>query len=165
MWDEPDDLEDADADFPAVRYEDPLSEALGAVGYIDRYVVDECRETFPESRVIRFPERFDRFYFMSNIGPVLVDILVGDLDGQESQRTRKHVRFKAEWCAAHDRRYVVLTEDEAADVAKAHVRLAAPVVVEEREATVRPGNAQTPVKRGPGRPRGSVSRPKAEAAV
>lgn len=157
MWDEPYEPDDDDTARRRAA-PDPLSDGVGAVGYIDRYVLDACREQFPESRVVRHPERFDRFYFASSVGPLLIDILIGDSDQMATQRERKHVAFKAAWCREHERQYLVLSEGEADDAAQVRALLAR--LADEETG---PEPEINPATKQPSRRRGGIERPKAAA--
>jgi hypothetical protein len=96
---------------------DPVSAVLGSDVYIANATVDGCVETFAGG-LEREPERFDRFYFEPE--PVLIDVLEARSEQElEAERQDKHVAFKTAWCRDHDRRYVVLTAEQADDVALA----------------------------------------------
>lgn len=154
-WDEPIDPADDDQEYEAPRYRpeaDGLTQALGATWYATRYEVEECRQTFPNSVIVGTPERFDRCYVQTSVGPVLVDLLVGDGDQIDAQARRKHVAFKRRWCAENGRRYLVLSEQDVEDPARIVELLAdAPAAELETPAPKR----QRPAKRG------AIQRPKA----
>jgi hypothetical protein len=136
---------------------DPVSVAVGAAGFATRHVVDDCREEFPESRVSRFPETFDRFYWEPQ--RVLVDILEDASPEQvREERERKRCDFKAAWCAEHGWRYLALTATDAQDAQTVRELLF--------DLGDRPQQAQHEVvARGeaPAPRRGQVQRPKATA--
>lgn len=146
-------------------FEDPVSLAVGAKGFATRYVLDECVERFEESKVWRFPETFDRFYWEPH--RLLIDILP-DFDATELAESRKAKRctFKEEWCLENEWAYIALPESEMNDVQKLRARI---------NVAVSPSTAAVPVsavasgdeeseKRQPVRKRGTVSRPKAASA-
>jgi hypothetical protein len=151
---EPDTIEDEDEE--TSLYEptaDPVTETLGASGFVDRYTLDECVERFDETHAARFPETFDRFYFDGPEGRVLVDIVS---DGSKEERVeaeiRKHTRFKTDWCDTHDGwRYVVVPESALVDVAE----LRRIVTGAPAPRVSRPANAGKAAKRG------QIQRPKA----
>lgn len=108
-WEEP--YEPDDEDEP--MYHSPPDEITVAVGgswYATGYTLDECRRTYPGSAIVAHPERFDRFYMRSTVGPILVDLLLGDSDQIDAQRARKNVPFKTAWCAQNGWRYLALAE-------------------------------------------------------
>lgn len=148
-------VEDED-EIPAERPEpDAVSQAVGALGYVHRYVVQDCVETFDHPTLRRPPERFDRFYFQPE--RVLVDIIADGLgDGQiREERDRKHVDFKARWCEENGWRYVVLNESDADNLGLIRELAAGRTPAEPKPADV-------PAKPKPApRKRGQVSRPKA----
>lgn len=149
-----------------VRELDPISAGVGSGAYVYRHTERECVERYAGG-VGRFPEVFDRFYFDAPGGPVLVDVLMGDRENHDLEAQRKHVAFKRAWCEEHERRYLALTEDEAAD-ANAVRALLAPGGEEtaaERETRERPSQSRPQPSRSssPRRKRGAVQRPKAAA--
>lgn len=97
---------------------DPITDALGASGFVDRYTLDDCVERFDETHAARFPEMFDRFYFDGPHGRVLLDIVAdGSQDERAEAEIRKHTGFKAQWCEQHDDwRYVVIPESALLDL-------------------------------------------------
>lgn len=104
---------DEDAISRFVPEPDPVSKALGSAAYLQHHTVQECVERFGDGPVARFPEVFDRFYFLADGGPVLVDVLMDGTPGQlEEERARKRVAFKARWCKENDRRYIAVPESD-----------------------------------------------------
>ena len=138
---------------------DPVSVAVGSAGYLSRHVVDECREEFPESRVSRFPETFDRFYWEPS--PLLVDILDDGSPAQvKEERERKRVEFKTAWCAEHGWRYLALTATDAQDAQL--VRELLHDLAGRTAGRTEPGFAEGGVVPSqPPRKRGQIQRPKA----
>lgn len=136
---------------------DAVSQAVGALGYVHRYIVQDCVERFEHPTLRRPPERFDRFYFDPE--RVLVDIVADGLgdDQEREERDRKHVDFKTRWCAANGWRYVVLKESDADNGALVRELVAGRTPAE-------PKTAAAPAAAKPAaRKRGQVSRPKATA--
>jgi hypothetical protein len=137
---------------------DAISQAVGSGAYVYRYQLQECVERFAGT-VARYPETFDRYYFAAEGGPLLVDILLGDQDQRPAQEASKHVEFKRAWCAEHDRRYLVLSEDDADDIARVRALLAQrdqPVGEDPGPRVSRPASSGQ-------RKRGAIQRPKAAA--
>lgn len=137
---------------------DPVDDALGAQGRLERAHLPDCRESFNGGQFWRDPEVFDRQYWQP---PVLVDIL-DDFDqaALEADRQAKHVDFKTRWCREHDRAYLVLTVSEAQDpelVRAAYARLSEP---DAPSGTPRKPAAPKP-KPKPRRSRSKVQRPRA----
>lgn len=155
-WDEPiapeDEPEVMDEPSPYRPDPDPVTRGLGAEWYAIRYTVDECRAVYEGSAILAPSERFDRFYPHSTVGPVLVDILVGDRDAQGAQAVKKHVEFKRDWCEKHDRRYLVLSEEQADDPMQVRALL------EDAEPAA---TAAEPAASRRAQRRGQVQRPKA----
>lgn len=144
-----------DDEIPAERPEpDAVSQAVGALGYVHRYVLADCVETFEHSAIRRPPERFDRFYFDPE--RVLVDIVADGLgeEQERQERARKHVDFKTRWCKQHGWRYVVVSESDAENVG-----LIRELVAGRKPAEPKP--AEPAARTAPARKRGQVSRPKA----
>lgn len=171
-WDEPLEYSEDEFDEPAPYQPEPdaLTQAVGGRWYATRYELEQCRATFDGSTLRGEPERFDRYYVHSSVGPLLIDILIGDRDTQAHQAAKKHVEFKRRWCEDHERRYLVLTEDEASDV-QAVRALLSPSVDEERTETKAKREAkresareliETPAQTRQ-RKRSGVQRPKAAA--
>jgi hypothetical protein len=147
---------------------DALTSALGAAGYVTDYAVEECRQELLDGTGRKlFPERFDRFYFEPT--RLLVDV-VRDDDPQVSgeQRKAKRVAFKMAWCAANGWHYLAIPESESFDADQVRALVARldrgpqhETEEHERVEMSKAASLEQPVKRGPGRPRGAVSRPKA----
>lgn len=155
-WTEPYEPDDDDVPRPA-PVADEISLGVGGDWYVSRYTLEECRREFPGSSLVAHPEHFDRFYARSAVGPLLVDILVGDSTENGAAAGRKRVAFKREWCTAHDRRYLVLTEDDVS-VAKIRAMLAdAPALDPAAAAEPDADRAPAPQRRG------GIQRPKATA--
>lgn len=150
------DLYDPETDETRYRADpDPVSEGVGSVAFVDRFVLEDCQETFPESRVARFPEIFDRYYFNA-APPVLIDILHADTAGEMDEQVRlKRVEFKTQWCEANGRRYVALTESEALNAQAVRERLYG-----TRQPTVADVVPEAPAPRR----KGGIERPKAVPA-
>lgn len=92
--------------------DDPISTGIGSVGFIARHQIRECVERFEGSSAYHAPEMFDRFYFQTEHGPILVDLL-DDYDGRLNEsRQAKHCAFKERWCAENGRRYLPLPESQ-----------------------------------------------------
>lgn len=133
--------------------EDPISAGVGAVGYLHRHTLDECVERF-DGGIARFPEMFDRFYFDTPSGPVLIDVLAdGSPEQLEEERGRKRVAFKTAWCAENDRRYLPLPES---DIAPEKIRMLLSDAPEP--AVSKPAGQRTQTAK-----RGAIQRPKATA--
>lgn len=140
---------------------DPISAAVGTGAYVYRHTVDDCVERFVGT-VARFPERFDRFYFQTDNGPLLVDVLEDATEEQLHRDTvRKRVEFKQAWCAEHGRRYLVVGESDAQDVGKVR-QLLATLDGPSSEAASEPRVSQ-PARTATARKRGAIQRPKAAA--
>lgn len=136
---------------------DAISQAVGTGAYVYRFQLQDCVERFAGT-VARYPETFDRYYFAADGGPLLVDILVGDQDQRPAQETSKHVEFKRAWCTEHDRRYLVLTEDDADDITRVRALLA------ELDQPAGEGRGPRVSRAATGqRKRGGIQRPKATA--
>lgn len=152
-----------DDEYPEDEYETPrqsvevddISRAVGSGAYVYRYELQECVEQFDGSPVKRFPERFDRYYFDTPHGPLLIDVLQdGTPEQLEGERARKRVAFKTAWCAEHDRRYLVVPESDATvDAVRALLNRQPDSMTEQR-----PARSPSPASR-----RGKVQRPKAAA--
>lgn len=143
--------------------QDPVSAGLGARGFLTRHIVEECREEFPESKISRFPEMFDRFYWEPR--RVLVDIVEdGSPEQLEQERARKRVDFKADWCAEHGWTYLPLRASDAQDAQR--VRELVYQVSELLHGRGEPAQAPEPAPAAsspPARGRGKIQRPKATA--
>jgi hypothetical protein len=135
---------------------DPITDALGATGFVDRYTLDECVERFEETRAARFPETFDRYYFDGDHGRVLIDVLQDSTSEQlAEERLRKHVAFKTAWCAEHPTfRYLPLPASDADAAAIRRLLDGSPAPKVSQPASQRPKTAAT---------RGQIQRPKAAA--
>lgn len=149
-----DDELDEPAPRPSVWDDDPISIGVGSTSFISNHVIDDCVETFAESSLTRWPCRFDRFYFQTEHGPVLVDVL-DDYDGRLNEsRAAKLCGFKEKWCADHGRRYLALGES---DLSSEKIRRM--VAGGAEPAVSRPASQ----RRAPVTKRGQISRPKADA--
>lgn len=132
---------------------DPVGDALGAVGYLQHHTLQDCVERFAngEGAISRYPEIFDRLYFQTPEGPTLVDIIDDpDPETEKTNRLRKHVAFKEQWCAEKGRRYLALPSSACGDVERVRVLLEPPVKPKAVKQDPKP-SAQ----------RGQVQRPKA----
>lgn len=140
---------------PDVWTDDPICVAMGATGFVQNYMVRECVETFESTPATRSPDRFDRFYFQTEHGPILVDIL-DDYDGRlDESRRAKHCAFKEQWCAENGRRYLPLPESDITPEKIRRLIAGAPEPEVSQPASQRKTTAA--VKRG------QIQRPKAAA--
>lgn len=158
MYDEPlpEDQDEERSSYEPVG--DPISDALGSNGYATPHVLAECVERF-DSKVSRFPEKFDRFYWEPV--KVLIDI-VGDSspDYELEERARKRCEFKAGWCAEHGYVYLVVPESDSENTVRIREMLVEQTIARnERPAVAR---AELAGKRSRSK-RGQVQRPKATA--
>jgi hypothetical protein len=152
-WEEPYEPDDDDETPVYQTPPDEISQGVDGSWYATDYTLDECRPVYPGSAIVAYPERFDRFYMRSSVGPLLIDVLAGDGDQMEAQRARKHVAFKEQWCAEHGRRYLALEEaDLSADKIRALLA-----------GTPDPVPAVAPAKAAKPRRSGGIQRPKATA--
>lgn len=153
-WEEP--YEPDDDDDAPVRTTPPDEISLGVGGdwYASDYTLDECKRAYPGSAIVGYPERFDRFYPRSSVGPLLIDVLVGDGDRMDAQRARKNVAFKERWCAEQDRRYLAIEE---ADVSADKIRSLL-ATAPAPEPVLAPKAPKAPAAK-----RGGIQRPKAAA--
>lgn len=149
-----DGIDDDPAPRASVWDSDPVSLGVGATAFIANYEILECVETFADSVVTRWPCRFDRFYFQTETGPLLVDIL-DDYDGRLGEsRAAKQSDFKARWCAENGRRYLALGESQ---IAPEKIRR---LVAGAAEPEVSRPASQ---RKAPQTKRGQISRPKADS--
>jgi hypothetical protein len=163
VWDEPLDYTDDDELDEQPAYQPPpdaLSMGVGGTWYATRYTLEECQQTYPGSALKAPAEWFDRYYVHSGVGALLVDILVGDGDQRDAQARRKHVAFKQRWCRENDRRYLVLTEDDAENPDRVRALLQGDQNAETSNA---PSRSEAPQRKPTARQRGKVQRPKAAA--
>lgn len=149
-----DEIDDDPTPRTSVWDDDPVSLGVGATAFIANHQILECVETFPESVVTRWPERFDRFYFQTPHGPLLIDVL-DDFDGRVNEsRAAKHCAFKEKWCAENGRKYVAIGESDIT-VEKIRRMLAG----SPEPAVSKPASQRKPAQAK----RGQISRPKADA--
>lgn len=149
-----DDLDDIPAPRASVWDDDAISIGVGTTVFIADHGIPECVETFENSQITRWPERFDRFYFQTEHGPLLVDVL-DDFDGRVNEsRAAKHCAFKEKWCAANGRKYFAIGES---DVTPDKIRRLVAGGSEPKVSQPASQRKQTQGKRG------QISRPKADA--
>lgn len=107
-----DDTEDEPRPRNDVWSDDPISLGLESIGFIARHQIAGCVERFEGSTAYHAAEMFDRFYFQTPHGKVLVDVL-DDYDGRLAEsRRQRHCDFKERWCAENGLRYLPLPESQ-----------------------------------------------------